>query len=286
MSDWKHIQTAYEQAAPLYRNAWALDKAKAMHYGYWDDTTKNLPQALHRLNERLAELAKPPQNGNFLDAGCGVGGTALFLGKKYAGKVLGISLSEKEVQQARAYAQKADLNNALQFEVGNYLSIPAEADSFDQVWAVESLFHCSDKPAFLEEVRRVLRPGGRLVLADYYEHRQKISQSMLRWMKEWRAGYAIPQLSTWEGFQRQAQKAGFVLQAEEDASKAVMPSSKRLARWGRLGLVYLKLFGWLHPRLFPQYPLDKVQIRATVSQYKALRSRCWSYRLSVWELGE
>lgn len=284
MSDWNKIRQAYEQAQPLYRQAWALDQAKAMHYGYWDQNTSNLRQALHRLNERLAEMAQPQEGLSAVDAGCGVGGTALFLGETQKAKVLGISLGPKEIEQARKYAQQAGFSEQqLSFQVGNYLNLPAADNSFDQVWAIESLFHCADKKAFLTEARRVLRPGGKLVLADYYTARKKRSQKMNRWMQEWKEGYEVPQLYSWKQFTALAEAQGFALVVQEDASEAVKPSAKRLSRWGQWGLFYLKLFGWLHRHLFPQYPLDKAQVRSTVSQYKALKARCWAYHLSVWE---
>lgn len=287
MSNWNKIEQAYSHAQPLYRHAWALDKAKAMHYGYWDESTHNLTQALRRLNERLAELAQPQKGMYVLDAGCGVGGTALYLVQTHQVRALGISLGEQEIEQARAYAKKANLpEQQLDFQVANYLNIPVADASLDQIWIVESLFHCTFKSNFLAEAKRVLRPGGKLVIADYYEDRAKISQKMQRWLKEWYAGYEVTRLPTWKKFTNLAQKQGFELLEKEDATKAIMPSSKRLARWGRLGLWYLRIFGWLHSRLFPKYPLNKTQIRSTVSQYKALRSRCWAYHLSVWQKAE
>ena len=54
----------------------------------------------------------------------------------------------------------------LDFQLVNAMDMPFADETFDAVWALESLFHMPDRLQVLGEIARVLRPGGRLVLTD------------------------------------------------------------------------------------------------------------------------
>ncbi|MFM9945345.1 MAG: SAM-dependent methyltransferase [Bacteroidia bacterium] len=69
----------YDQTEIHYRRGWNLSESLALHYGYWDNTTQSLPDSLRRMNERMAELANIGKDDYVLDAGCGVGGSSVFL---------------------------------------------------------------------------------------------------------------------------------------------------------------------------------------------------------------
>jgi SAM-dependent methyltransferase len=55
------------------------------------------------------------------------------------------------------------------FQLADAMSLPFDAGSFDGSWALECLFHMPDRPRVLREIARVLRPAGRLVIADLIE---------------------------------------------------------------------------------------------------------------------
>ena len=69
----------YERCETDYRWLWDLDRSLAMHVGIWDAHTRTLREALARQNEILAEHAAIGAGDRVLDAGCGVGGSAIFL---------------------------------------------------------------------------------------------------------------------------------------------------------------------------------------------------------------
>ena len=104
-----------------------------------------------------------------LDVGCGIGGATRRLASKCVGsasEVTGITLSAKQAERATALAAAQNIPNA-KFRVMDALAMEFEDDSFDMVWACESGEHMPDKKKYVEEMVRVLKPGGTLVIATW-----------------------------------------------------------------------------------------------------------------------
>mmetsp|Transcript_31020 Transcript_31020/g.44058 ORF Transcript_31020/g.44058 Transcript_31020/m.44058 type:complete len:279 (-) Transcript_31020:446-1282(-) len=103
-----------------------------------------------------------------LDVGCGVGGTSRYLAKKLGSgaDVTGITLSPNQVKRATELAVEQEVPNA-KFQVMNALKMDFPDNSFDIVWACESGEHMPDKKAYIDEMMRVLKPGGKFVMATW-----------------------------------------------------------------------------------------------------------------------
>lgn len=103
-----------------------------------------------------------------LDVGCGVGGTSRYLAKNLGPKaqVTGITLSPNQVARAQELADEQGVPNA-NFCVMNALDMDFPDNSFDIVWACESGEHMPDKKKYIEEMMRVLKPGGKYVMATW-----------------------------------------------------------------------------------------------------------------------
>ena len=103
-----------------------------------------------------------------LDVGCGIGGTSRYLAKKLLpnAQVTGITLSPKQVERATELAKEQGVPNA-KFQVMDALAMEFPDNSFDVVWACESGEHMPDKTAYVNEMLRVLKPGGKLILATW-----------------------------------------------------------------------------------------------------------------------
>jgi len=107
-------------------------------------------------------------NAKVLDVGCGVGGTSRYLAKSLGtdASVTGITLSPNQVKRATELAVEQGVNNA-KFTVMNALEMDFPDNSFDVVWACESGEHMPDKEAYINEMMRVLKPGGKFVMATW-----------------------------------------------------------------------------------------------------------------------
>jgi len=115
----------------------------------------------------IADLALPAGSRG-LDVGCGVGLYALWLGEAVgpAGSVLGIEPDADKVAAARALVGDRLEPGCLEFRVGDGTAVPLPDHGVDWVWCGDVLHHIVDTERALREFRRVVRPGGRIVVKE------------------------------------------------------------------------------------------------------------------------
>jgi len=107
-----------------------------------------------------------------VDLGCGIGGGALMLAGKYgAGRVLAVDVEPESLERTRQAADAAGLGSrieTLQVEPGP-LALPDACA--DVIFTKDVVCHIADKAAAFADMARVLRPGGRLICADFLENK-------------------------------------------------------------------------------------------------------------------
>jgi len=107
------------------------------------------------------------QQGEAVDLGCGPGYLVYEMAQQAPGlHVTGIDLSDGMLQQAQSCAQRSGLLGRVAFRKGDAAQIPFADNSLDLVISTLSLHHWSDPVAVLNEIDRVLRPGGAYVIFD------------------------------------------------------------------------------------------------------------------------
>ena len=114
---------------------------------------------------RTADFAA--NGAKVLDVGCGFGGTSRYLAKTLGPKadVTGITLSPKQVERGTELAVEQGVSDRTHFTVMNALNMTFPDNTFDIVWACESGEHMPDKKQYINEMMRVLKPGGKFVMA-------------------------------------------------------------------------------------------------------------------------
>ncbi len=102
-----------------------------------------------------------------LDVGCGAGVDTLISGMRTgpSGKVVGIDLTPAMLERAKKNLSKTDLKN-VRFEEGSVENLPFADEDFDVVTSNGALNLVPDKARAFGEIYRVLKPGGRLMVAD------------------------------------------------------------------------------------------------------------------------
>lgn len=146
--------------------------SRAIHLGYYTGGDTNSETAKLALNDLIAARLRlvPGRHLEVVDAGCGVGGTCVYLARQFPNlHVTGINLSEKQLLLAREYAQREQVASRTGFVLADYCDSGLPAASADGVYAIESVCHAESKESFYAEAYRLLRPGGILVIADYVE---------------------------------------------------------------------------------------------------------------------
>lgn len=270
-----HIVDYYDQCQSDYSLFWDLERSRALHAGYWDSTTHSLADALRRENEILAEMVGVKASDKILDAGCGVGGSSCFLAEKYSCQVVGISLSQRQIEDARAYVVKKNFFVTPEFLVADFTKTPFSDSSFDVIWGLESICHAQDKSAFAKEAYRLLKPGGRLVVADGFALKRDLNPKDSLAMRRWLYGWGVEALETTDDFERHLAQAGFQAIHCKDITDNVRPSSRRLFWISLPALLYSKIGQWLGRRT----ALQTENIRAAYYQHTTLQKGLWQYAI-------
>jgi ubiquinone/menaquinone biosynthesis C-methylase UbiE len=271
----KSIVDYYHSTENAYKDSWDLGNSQAIHYGYWDKKVRSFPQSLQRMNEVMMEAAAITSTDKVLDAGCGVGGSSIFLAQKAGCHVTGISLSERQIQQAKENARQKEVEALTDFQVMNYSETNFPDNSFDVVWGCESICYADDKNKFIAEAYRILKPGGRLVVADGFV--SKLAYNDYPDIRKWLDGWQVNHLVSPGRFKTQMEIEEFQDISYRDISKYVKHSSRRLLRYYFLATGYL----WWKTLTFSNKStaIQRKNIRACWHQYWALRNKLWQYGL-------
>jgi ubiquinone/menaquinone biosynthesis C-methylase UbiE len=115
----------------------------------------------------ISQAALLKDHGEAVDLGCGAGQLVMEMARKAPGlHMTGIDLSEKMLADARQSAQRVGLEDRVDFRLGNVEEIPFPDQSLDLVISTASLHHWTDPVKVLNEIDRVLKPGGAYYVFD------------------------------------------------------------------------------------------------------------------------
>jgi len=227
---YQDIREFYDASSELWESIWG----EHMHHGYYGRNGNyklDRRQAQIELIEELLLWAGYNENNapqNIIDVGCGIGGSTLHLAEKFGSKATGITLSPVQASRATERAGEVSLDGQVDFAVANALEMPFEDNTFDLVWSLESGEHMPDKSKFLQECYRVLKPGGKMILATWC-HRETdsfagdLTKSEVAHLKEIYRVYCLPYVISLSEYRAIATDCGFNNLNSDDWSIAVAP---------------------------------------------------------------
>jgi len=236
----------YDECYRDYLFAWCNRDNLALHYGYWDGGKPyDQHQALLNKNQVLYEKAGIQPDDVVLDAGCGIGGSTIWMARQHGNKVTGITISAKQADYARQHAQRHGVADKVNFEVADFCATPFADASFDVVWALESSCHALNKADFLREAWRVLKPGGRIVVCDGFLLQREFNENQWQAVLACLNGWAVPNLCARDEFTGLLKQQGFQNIICHDITAQTLPSADYMYQVAKRLQPVQKISQWL-----------------------------------------
>lgn len=240
------IKAYYQETTGPYYLAWA-GETLAFHVGLEEEASPQAEgeapkqaasrdESLLRMNRYLADKARIGPGTRVLDAGCGVGGSSIWLARERGATVVGITLDPGQVELARRFAEERGVQGVT-FEQMDFSATTFEHVSFDVVWNIESLCHSGDARAYLRHVFDLLKDGGRFACMDFFRgsggdpaHAETMCE-----------GWVLPDLQSIESVAAMLAEIGFASVETEDVTARVLPTADMLRAGGLYWSVVYKL---------------------------------------------
>ncbi len=160
-------------------DAWQYLLGTNFHWGYFQSAEDSLERATDNLIDLLVQPFHDRNDASVLDVGCGIGGPALYLAKKYGWRVTGFSTSEEGISRAKQRGERSDVSGLVRFDVRDALDNRFDEQSFDAVMLLEMSHLIHNKPKLIAESIRPLKVGGRISLCDLMLQRRLTAREIV-----------------------------------------------------------------------------------------------------------
>ncbi|RDB43071.1 class I SAM-dependent methyltransferase [Halomonas sp. DQ26W] len=175
----------------------------------------------------LAAMGELNGGERVLDVGCGTGGASRLLAAEYDCDVVGVDITSAFVEVATWLSKAAGLDARTRFLKADAAVVPLESDSFDVIWCQHALMNMPDAHRVLAEWRRLLSPGGRVLI---HEVVAGDNREPLAFPVPWARTAGTSHLRDGEQLQRLFALAGFELDALEDVTESALAWRRERSR--------------------------------------------------------
>ena len=164
-----------------------LDDTLTYSSAIFDDSSKNLSVAQNNKYQKLIDLIKPSSGDKVLEIGCGWGGFAEYLGKKYDVKLDCITISKKQFEYAKERIHKCGLNEKVNIEIKDYRDLKGKYNSIASIEMIEAVGQ-NYLESYFKTIKDNLSNGGKAAiqaitiddsLFDRYKNRQDFIQKYI-----------------------------------------------------------------------------------------------------------
>jgi tocopherol O-methyltransferase len=208
----------YDVVSPYYKELWGVH----IHHGYWKTGDETKEQAQVQLIKELIARADIKNGARVLDVGCGVGGTSIYLHKTLGAKVTGITISPAQIEIGNKLARDSHAKIKLMLMDASRLGLADHVGrSFDVVWSVEAISHFNKKADFFHAASRLLKAGGKLVVADWFKSNILTAAQERKYIRPIEKAMLVPRLESLNSYVNYMNRAGLNVTMFEAASAKV-----------------------------------------------------------------
>ena len=223
------IISYYEGAGPDY---FAWSKNYNMHFGYYEKGMNpfSLEPMLERLNWEVLQRLDIEKNSqsHIADFGCGLGASLRYCAKQYPlAKLKGVTIVPWQVEQGNFLCSTSGLTDRLKIIESDYTRTPIPSNSLDGVFAIESGCYANGgaKSDLLREIHRVLKPGGKFVMADgFLKHGKPLTGLLKLSYDKLCSSWALTELGNIQQVEKYLCTLNFTELKVEDISLRMAPS--------------------------------------------------------------
>lgn len=213
------VSQHYDALDEFYLELWG----EHIHHGLWLTGDENATTAVQQLVRHVARAARVKEGDRVCDVGCGYGATARMLARDYGALVTGITLSARQCEYATRFNRCSDAapTENPNFVLGDWLKNALPGSAFDAVVAIESSEHVLDKQAFVAEICRVLRPGGRAVVCAWLACEAPPPCQVRHLLEPICREGRLPSMGSESDYRRLFRNAGLAIEEFQDLSRYV-----------------------------------------------------------------
>lgn len=191
----------------------------SIHRAVWGPGTRTRDDAFHYVEDQIAALIRRfPSSStavHVVDLGCGIGASLCYLAEQVPIRGSGITLSPAQTAMAREVVADRGLSGRVECLEGDYCALPASIMPADLAYAIESFVHGPDPARFFDQCRRLLKPGGLLVICDDMKT-GVVSPAATQAIDEFTKGWHINTLLERDALIRLAREAGLEHESTQD----------------------------------------------------------------------
>ena len=164
------------------------------------------------------------EQDHILDVGCGLGGAARFVARKYNAKVTGIDLTHEYIQTGNALSVWVGLEKQITLRHGNALAMSFKENTFNGAYMLHVGMNIADKNRLFSEINRLLKPGSIIGIYDIMRN----LEGDLTYPVPWASGHHTNKLATPEQYTQALNSAGFNVTGETNCRDWALNFFKQL----------------------------------------------------------
>jgi len=175
-----------------------------------------------------------------LDIGCGIGGSAFLMARKYDVNVHGVDLSHNMLNIANSYRtiMEPRVKHRTQFHFDDALNMQYPEEFYDYMYSRDAIMHIEDKKTLYKKVLSSLKPGGRILVSEYAVGDKDLSPEFVDYVKQ--RNY---QLLTVKAYGKLLEEVGFVnVEAKDVTSIMIDMMYKELEKFSKMKDEFIKEF--------------------------------------------